>query len=228
MELELTSRSLSQTLSLGRIIGQSVQGGDVLSLIGDLGAGKTQFVRGLAQGMQLDDSAVASPTFVMAVEHRSAIPHRPVLVHIDAYRINSLDDLETIGWTASEDASLAEFRRGAVLAVEWADRLEGLMVPDRLEIRLAHSSDNDQHRTLRFRGIGDWASRLATLAHELQRVASESSSKTQCPICRTIVPGSAPSFPFCSPRCRTIDLGRWIDGRYTISRPIETPDLEEE
>lgn len=215
MELELTSRSLEQTLALGRCLGRAVQAGDVLSLIGDLGAGKTQLVRGLAKGMGLDDSAVASPTFVMAVEHRSTDASKPVLVHIDAYRIGSLDDLETIGWTASEDASLTEFRRGAVLAVEWADRLEGLMVEDRLEIRLSHLPDQDTHRAIRFTGIGLWDERLCLLAEELNHLATREHSPLRCPICRAPVASDSPTFPFCGPRCRLIDLGRWLDGRYT-------------
>lgn len=49
----------------------------------------------------------------------------------------------------------------------------------------------------------------------------------KCPICGKPTDRSAPSFPFCTPRCRQIDLGRWLDGRYVISRPIEQPDLDE-
>ena len=48
-----------------------------------------------------------------------------------------------------------------------------------------------------------------------------------CPVCESAMPAEAPAAPFCSPRCRTIDMGRWLDGRYTVSRPLNQADLEE-
>lgn len=57
--------------------------------------------------------------------------------------------------------------------------------------------------------------------------AKQTASEAKCPICGTAFPRGAESYPFCSKRCRQIDLGRWLDGRYVISRPIEQSDLDE-
>ena len=89
--------SVDRTMALGRTLARHVAGGDVIALIGDLGAGKTCLVRGLADGLGIDASDVASPTFVLMHEYDNPTG-RPVLVHIDAYRITDAADLATIGW----------------------------------------------------------------------------------------------------------------------------------
>ena len=80
-------------------------------LHGDLGAGKTAFVRGLASGLGIDPGEVSSPTFVLVQHYRGAIP----LTHVDLYRLDSA--------AAVEDLGLEELAEGGVLAVEWAERL---------------------------------------------------------------------------------------------------------
>jgi tRNA threonylcarbamoyladenosine biosynthesis protein TsaE len=102
-------------------------GGLVVALVGPLGAGKTVFVKGLAEGLGIDPAAVASPTFAIASEYAAPAGRR--LAHVDLYRVESTGELEATGF-------LDLLEPGAVVAVEWADRLPGALPADRLEVRL--------------------------------------------------------------------------------------------
>ena len=106
------SRSEADTIQIGAAMAASLRPGAVLLLSGDLGAGKTAFVRGLADGLGIDPADVTSPTFTLVHEHRQG---RLPLVHVDLYRLEKVD-LDELGM----DSELAE--RG-VLAIEWAERL---------------------------------------------------------------------------------------------------------
>ncbi len=151
-------------MAIGHAVGALAAAGDVVALSGELGAGKTQFVRGLAAGMGIDPAAVASPTFVIVHEYPAA-PDRPVLVHIDAYRIHSLEDLESIGWDLTGGS---ELRRGAVVVIEWADRLRGTLGEDLLTVDLAHAGEG--LRSLVVRGRGQWADRMDALRSSLANI----------------------------------------------------------
>jgi tRNA threonylcarbamoyl adenosine modification protein YjeE len=102
--------------------------GLVVSLVGPLGAGKTVFVKGLAQGLGIDPAVVTSPTFVISSEYPIGAGRR--LAHVDLYRVESRDELEAAGF-----ADLLE--TGAVVAVEWGDRFSEALPPDRLEIAIS-------------------------------------------------------------------------------------------
>jgi tRNA threonylcarbamoyladenosine biosynthesis protein TsaE len=102
--------------------------GLLVALSGPLGAGKTLFVQGLAEGLGVDPARVTSPTFVIASEYPA--PGGRTLAHVDLYRVASRDELEATGF-----ADL--LAPGALVAVEWADRFPGALPADRLEIRLA-------------------------------------------------------------------------------------------
>lgn len=106
------SNSESDTRAIAARLAADLQPGAVLLLSGDLGAGKTAFVRGLAEGLGTDPSEVTSPTFTLVHEYRQG---RLPLVHVDLYRLDKAD-LDELGM----DTDLAE--RG-VLAIEWAERL---------------------------------------------------------------------------------------------------------
>jgi len=107
---EVISESTSQTRALGRKIGRSARGGDVILLVGDLGAGKTTFTQGIAVGMGVQ-TTVRSPTFVMVSEHPSKMP----LYHIDLYRIDDVAEALDLG--------IEEYTSGeGVCVVEWGDR----------------------------------------------------------------------------------------------------------
>jgi tRNA threonylcarbamoyladenosine biosynthesis protein TsaE len=114
---------------LGRAIGEE---GLVLGLVGPLGSGKTVFVKGLAEGLGIDPRLVSSPTFVLAQQYpivRETSPNRApaVLHHVDLYRLESEDELESMGF-------FDLFGAGCVLAIEWADRFPTMLGPDRLVI----------------------------------------------------------------------------------------------
>src|SRR5690349_20654727 len=105
--LEATRRSTSPeyTQALGRSLARVLAPGDVILLEGDLGAGKTTFVRALASGLGIDPGTVSSPTFVMVNQYRPAAPGSPELVHVDAYRLRSPDDLDSLGWDQFFDSA---------------------------------------------------------------------------------------------------------------------------
>jgi len=110
--VEYTTRSEQDTADLGRRLAPTLQPGDVLLLSGNLGAGKTAFVRGLAEGLGIDPAAVSSPTFTLVHEYRGG---RLTMYHVDLYRLER---------AATEDLGLEEIgARDGVLAIEWPDRL---------------------------------------------------------------------------------------------------------
>ena len=115
---------------LGQIIGQRLQGGETLLLVGDLGAGKTTLVRGVAQGFGVPSGVVNSPTFTFVQEYTGNHP----LMHVDLYRIEHPEERAQLG--------LAELFNGTnVVVIEWADRIPNVHYPaDHLIIRLAHQT----------------------------------------------------------------------------------------
>lgn len=120
------------TERLGEAIGQHLGGGAAIGLLGDLGAGKTTFVRGLARGVRVvDPDAVASPTYLLVIEHEGA----PRLLHADAYLPQKLEGF--LG-----DGGLEYlFQADAVTVVEWADRVAGAMPAHTLWLQLALATD---------------------------------------------------------------------------------------
>ena len=109
---ERVTHSEAETAAVGREMAATLRAGDVLLLSGDLGAGKTAFVRGLAEGLGIDPDIVSSPTFTLIHEYRGA---RLTLYHADLYRLER---------AATEDLGLEEFGvADGVLAIEWPDRL---------------------------------------------------------------------------------------------------------
>jgi tRNA threonylcarbamoyladenosine biosynthesis protein TsaE len=113
-ELIWDSPAPEETHALGERIGRALRGGDVLALTGPLGAGKTQFMKGLAIGLGVPpDEPVISPTFVLARQYSG----RLTLYHLDAYRLSGSADVLDLGF----DEMLAD--PDGVVAVEWADRI---------------------------------------------------------------------------------------------------------
>src|SRR5262245_28615615 len=122
------SKSSRQTMSWGRKLGKLVQGGEIVGLIGELGAGKTCLVRGFAEGMEVGkDAWVRSPTFTLINEYSGRLP----LYHIDLYRVGTPEQQEGL--------NLRDYLFGeGVSVIEWFELLPADAVDDYLEISLAH------------------------------------------------------------------------------------------
>jgi tRNA threonylcarbamoyladenosine biosynthesis protein TsaE len=159
MAIPLQSRE--DTLRAARVLGGLVRAGDTIGLIGDLGAGKTTFVQGLAGGMGID-ARVTSPTFVLVHEYPGPIP----LFHFDPYRLESLSDAFDLG--------LGEYlARGGVLAVEWAERVGDLLPEDRLAVALAFAGEGEEEEA-REMTVGSGGPRSSVLAQQwLSRLEEE-------------------------------------------------------
>ena len=124
MTLTLETKSHAETQALGERLGRALAAGDVVALTGDLGAGKTSFVQGLARGLGVR-GRVASPSFTIVNEHEGRVP----LFHVDFYRLESARELDHIGL---DDY----FARGGVVVVEWAERFPEALPAERLDIRI--------------------------------------------------------------------------------------------
>jgi tRNA threonylcarbamoyladenosine biosynthesis protein TsaE len=123
---EWTSKSPDQTRFIAAGLARSLIAGSVIKLVGDLGAGKTEFVKGLATGLNYRN-VVTSPTFTLVQEYRGG---RLPLFHMDLYRLNEEAELDDIGF---EDY----LRAGGICAVEWADKFPGRMPYDSVEVVMA-------------------------------------------------------------------------------------------
>lgn len=135
------------TMALGREVGKALQGGEWIALSGELGAGKTRFVRGLAEGIGCCEEDVCSPTFVLMNEYLPSCTGRPRLLHLDAYRLTDDDDLSTLGLDVAMRTSPGE--PPPVLAIEWPERLPGGMPEDAIEVRIEHLGDMRRRITIR-------------------------------------------------------------------------------
>jgi tRNA threonylcarbamoyladenosine biosynthesis protein TsaE len=135
--LILTAATAAETQAIGERLGRALVVGDLVALIGPLGAGKTTFVQGVARGIGVPpDRHVASPTFALVNEHPGRVP----LVHADLYRIERPQELDELGLVEALD-------RAAVI-VEWLDRFPDVAPGDHLELHLARGDDDLRTLTL--------------------------------------------------------------------------------
>ena len=116
------SDSVERTEAIAADLAQTLAAGACVALHGDLGAGKTQFARGLVRGLGGDARAVSSPTFVLLNVYETP---RLTVYHLDAYRVHGAEDFESIGFTELLD------QPDGVVVVEWADRVRDLLPADR-------------------------------------------------------------------------------------------------
>ena len=133
---EYISHNESETEELGARLAEKLPGGAVVAMYGDLGAGKTAFVRGMARGMGLD-CRVSSPTFTIVNEYLG--PRE--LIHFDMYRLSGADELFDIGW---EDY----LNRGAVCAVEWSENVQDAFFGDEVRVTIEKLSDTERKITI--------------------------------------------------------------------------------
>jgi len=147
-QLSVSSHSPEQTAAWGRKLGSLLKAGDVVALIGELGAGKTTLAQGIARGLGVGEHcAVASPTFTLINEYQGRVP----LYHLDFYRIDSPGDCINLG--------LEEYLYGeGVALVEWADKMGTLLPLHYLLVKLFYV--DDQVRQVEITGKGDRAAAL--------------------------------------------------------------------
>ena len=130
MELDITSESPEQTIELGQRIGQRLKGGEIIAVCGPLGSGKTHLIKGIAAGAGAQDrKRVTSPTFVIVNEYSGRLD----IYHVDAYRLNSIEEFEMIGF---DDFC----HPGSVVLIEWADKVEAaLQTMDYIRVEITHA-----------------------------------------------------------------------------------------
>jgi tRNA threonylcarbamoyladenosine biosynthesis protein TsaE len=135
--LRRTSPSAAATRALGVRLGARAAPGDVLALVGPLGAGKTELARGIARGLEVEEP-VASPTFILVAEHAGRIP----LFHVDCYRLGGAADALAAGVLDERSAE-------GVTVIEWAERLGVALPAGRLEIVIDGAGDEPRTLVLR-------------------------------------------------------------------------------
>ena len=149
--MTITTKSAEETVALGRFLGGKAQAGWVIGLSGDLGAGKTTFTRGLAEGAGADPAGVTSPSFTFLHVYAGRIP----VYHLDLYRLENESQVRDLG--------VDEYVGGdGVAVVEWFENVPELLPPSRLEARLAVVAADE--RRIEFRGSGtEWDALLREL-----------------------------------------------------------------
>ena len=138
MSLQVVSRNTVDTQTLGEDVGRLLEVGDIVCLYGELGSGKTVLTKGIARGLGVaPERTVRSPSFVLMQRYQGRVP----LYHADLYRLDRPIDIEDIG--------LREVLGGdGVAVIEWADKLEASLPAERLEITLAHQTEDTRLITI--------------------------------------------------------------------------------
>ena len=133
------TRSEAETEALGERLARCLRAGSVVALYGDLGAGKTALVRGMARGLEIEEP-VSSPTFTIVNEY----PGDPALFHFDMYRLKNAEELYAIGWEDYLD-------RNGICVTEWSENIEEALPEDAVRVRIERRSDTE--RTIRIEGM---------------------------------------------------------------------------
>ncbi len=225
MRIERITHGEGETEALGAALARVLRGGDVILLIGEMGAGKTRFVRGLARGLGHDPRKVHSPTFVLAnvygvdADEGGGPGARMELRHVDAYRLEEAEEAEGLGWDRLADD------RG-VLVIEWGERVGEERAGLERALRVTMTHVGEQERGVVMEGDeGVWGERARGAPGLAAAGAVMVRGKRM--LCRVCGEGATEEFaPFCSERCRLVDLGKWFDGKYRVSREVEEGDEE--
>lgn len=157
--LDVITHSAAQTIRIGQRIGELLERGDLVLLVGEFGSGKTHLIKGVVQGLGSED-LVNSPSFVFINEYRAGSRHQRMRIyHADLYRIAAQGELSGIGL---EDSLAGD----GVCLVEWADRAPVLLAEEHLAVQLQYL--NDTKRVLQFVPHGR---RYQSLVEELKKTA---------------------------------------------------------
>lgn len=128
----ITTKSAEETVALGKKVGSLLSANDVVCLTGQLGAGKTTLIQGIAEGFGVKDY-VTSPTFIIINEYQGKLP----FFHVDLYRLEEVNDIEDLGIEEY-------FDRGGVCVIEWAERLKELKPKKCHEIKIDVVSESER------------------------------------------------------------------------------------
>lgn len=126
---KFVSKSESETVGIGRDFAGRLGPGSFVALYGDLGAGKTQFVKGICSALDVNE-IVNSPTFTIVNEYHGTLP----VFHIDLYRMKNIEEILGIGFDEYLEA-------GGICLVEWAEKLDGIIPEERFEVRMSVVDD---------------------------------------------------------------------------------------
>lgn len=136
--MRLISDSREHTLELGRLIGSTLERGDIVALIGELGSGKTCLTQGMARGLAVAENVpVVSPTFTLINEY----PGRTTLFHLDVYRLSGPRDLEDMGY---EEYFFGE----GVVVIEWAEKVRDILPRQTLFVTVRYLDENTRELLL--------------------------------------------------------------------------------
>jgi tRNA threonylcarbamoyladenosine biosynthesis protein TsaE len=152
--VRLISEDPRETFSLGKVLGENLHAGDIVALLGDLGAGKTCFTQGVARGLGVPESyRITSPTFTLLHEY----PGRFLLYHLDLYRLSGIRDLEELGYE--------EYCGGnSILVIEWAEKIIDTFSDEAIFVSLSYLDENKREID-----IYDGADRIALIAAALRK-----------------------------------------------------------
>ena len=136
---EFLSKSVEDTEKFAEEFSKSLTGSEIIAMYGDLGAGKTSFTKGLAKGLEVEQT-VTSPTFAIVNEYSGNYP----LYHFDMYRIENWDDLESIGFF--------DYINTGIIIIEWSENIEGALPSGVIRVYI-DKTDNDNERLIKIEGI---------------------------------------------------------------------------
>lgn len=216
-----TSTSAEYTASLAAGVAVLLRGGDIVLLEGDLGAGKTTFVRGLARALGVAPGLVSSPTFVIMNEYPLMHELRGIrrLVHVDAYRLHSSEDLDAAGWDRCVEPGGGSARSECAIVVEWPARVAGAFDSAKEPLRIRLTNMGDSTRRIDVQMPAAFFQR--PLAAEL--IERE---PTRCPVSGVFVEPTRSTYPFAGEKEKLADLNRWFTGAYRIGRPATDADFD--
>lgn len=210
---ERVSESLEHTSVIAKDFAAVLRRGDLVRLVGEMGAGKTTFVREVAGALGADVSMVSSPTFVLMNNYPCVVNGEAgSIAHLDCYRFGDSDELEALGWDrVCEDRSIR--------LVEWPERIDEVLDEESCTITISHVDEGSRGFVIEVPEA--WMGRSSAMALKAR-------DAVQCPVTGEAVHPESASWPFVSERARLSDLHGWMSGKFSITRPIEQADLDQE
>jgi len=154
--ITLCTAKVDETQAVGAAVAATVRAGDVLLLVGDLGAGKTAFTQGFARALGVEDP-VTSPTFTLVHEYAGRLR----IHHLDVYRLDRLGELADLGLSELLDD-------GGVTLIEWGDAIASAVPADHLEVRITFGDGDDERQLALRAGGARWASRWRAVGEAVE------------------------------------------------------------